>query len=62
MRKTQENALFQTLRIANVLQRKGGYIKEKQSDYWGWPSAIVVKCARSASAAQGSGIRIPGMD
>ena len=28
----------------------------------GWPSGVVAKFARSASAAQGSLIRIPGID
>ena len=28
----------------------------------GWPSGTAVKCARSASAARGSLVRIPGVD
>ena len=29
---------------------------------WGWPGGTVVKCARSASAAQGLPVEIPGAD
>ena len=29
---------------------------------WGWPGGAAVKCTRSASAVQGSLVRIPGVD
>ena len=38
------------------------YINIKTKDWWGRPGGIVVKCARSASAARGSLVRIPGAD
>ena len=33
-----------------------------KSHYWGQPSGAAVKCTRSASAAQGSPVWIPGAD
>ena len=36
--------------------------KHKNVSSWDWPGVAAVKCARSASVAQGSLARIPGMD
>ena len=39
---------------------QGQSSSRKQEGYWCWPGSIVVKFARSTSAAQGSQVRILG--
>ena len=46
----------------DVKKKKKGHLQIKNIVVWGQPGGTAVKCAPSALAAQGSPVRIPGVD